>query len=504
MANPGYVRSTDGSNTDDGSTWALANATLVGAIADAVAGNKIFVSHVHAETQGSAMTITLPGTLASPVQVVCVNDAAEPPTTVATTATITTTGAFAMTINGSGYIDGIHFHCGTGAAAANLAIGGGNGQSQTFANGSLNLNTTNAGSRISLGSTGGRQVFNNMGVKFGHVSQFIQPQVSYFEWNGGSILAGSAAVTNLFQPDSTFGRIQAFQISGVDFSNGATGLNLFNNAGGGIRGVVRNCKLPTGWSGSLFTGSATQRTDRVEMHNCSAGAVNYSIWVESYVGSIRDETTLVRTGGASDGTTPICWKMSAFANAEYPLLRLVSPEVAIWNETTGSAKTGTVSFIHSGSAPLQNDEISLDVEYLGSSASPISSFVDDAPATVLTTATDQDADTGSAWDSLVTARANSTLYAIGNLIKVASNPGRVFICTVGGTTGGSEAAGFATAADGDSVTDGGTFKAMYRQKMNVTFTPQMKGVILWSVKFSNKFATAATKLAYVDSKMILS
>jgi len=34
MANPGYVRSTDGSNADNGSTWALANADLAGAMAD--------------------------------------------------------------------------------------------------------------------------------------------------------------------------------------------------------------------------------------------------------------------------------------------------------------------------------------------------------------------------------------------------------------------------------------------------------------------------------------
>jgi hypothetical protein len=41
MANPGYVRSTDGSDADNGSTWALANATLAGAMTDAAAGDRI-------------------------------------------------------------------------------------------------------------------------------------------------------------------------------------------------------------------------------------------------------------------------------------------------------------------------------------------------------------------------------------------------------------------------------------------------------------------------------
>src|SRR3990167_9027284 len=88
-----YVRSTDGSDADTGATWALAKASLAGAFAAASAGDTIYVSQVHAETQASAMTLTSPGTAASPVRVLCVNDAAEPPTALATTATVTTTGA---------------------------------------------------------------------------------------------------------------------------------------------------------------------------------------------------------------------------------------------------------------------------------------------------------------------------------------------------------------------------------------------------------------------------
>ena len=71
-----YVRSTDGDNADNGSTWALAKATLAGAFAAAAAGDTIWVSQAHAETQGSAMTLTSPGTVANPCYVMCGNDAA--------------------------------------------------------------------------------------------------------------------------------------------------------------------------------------------------------------------------------------------------------------------------------------------------------------------------------------------------------------------------------------------------------------------------------------------
>src|SRR3990167_9113060 len=100
MAGPYYVRSTDGSDADTGLTWALAKATLVGALAVAAAGERIWVSQAHAETQASAMTLTSAGTEALPVEILCGNDAAEPPTALATTATVTTTGANALSLAG--------------------------------------------------------------------------------------------------------------------------------------------------------------------------------------------------------------------------------------------------------------------------------------------------------------------------------------------------------------------------------------------------------------------
>lgn len=110
-----YVRSTDGSDIDGGTTWALAKATLAGALAVATAGDTIFVSDNHAETQASAMTLSSQGTAASPVRILCVDDAAEPPTALATTATVTTTGSFAMAFHGFAYCYGITFSSGSGA-----------------------------------------------------------------------------------------------------------------------------------------------------------------------------------------------------------------------------------------------------------------------------------------------------------------------------------------------------------------------------------------------------
>src|SRR3990167_657368 len=109
MAGPFYVRSSDGDNLSDGLSWTNAKATLVGALATAAAGERIWVSQAHAETQASAMTLTSAGIPGSPIEILCGNDAAEPPTALATTATVTTTGASGITIDGSLYCYGVRF-----------------------------------------------------------------------------------------------------------------------------------------------------------------------------------------------------------------------------------------------------------------------------------------------------------------------------------------------------------------------------------------------------------
>ena len=53
-----YVRSTDGNNADNGSTWALAKATIAGAAAIDAAGDTVFVSDAHAESTAGAVTLT--------------------------------------------------------------------------------------------------------------------------------------------------------------------------------------------------------------------------------------------------------------------------------------------------------------------------------------------------------------------------------------------------------------------------------------------------------------
>lgn len=375
-----YVRSTDGNNADDGSTWALAKADLH--TTAWAAGDKIYASDAHAQSTAASITIATAGTVASPTQIICGDDAAEPPTSESSAATVTTTGNSSIAITGSAFISGIGFYCGTGASGTSIQLANSANAKQTFKDCAFRLNATGGTARINVvASEEGKTTWENCSVRFGAAGQGIaMNNVSgEFEWRGGSLQSGGTSPTSLINHATISTRGGSFLVSGVDLSNASAGINLTTaGVAGAWRAVFRNCKLPASWSGALISSATTDVAYRVEMHNCDAGDTNYRFWIEDQFGSIKQSTSVYRDGGASDGTTPISWVMATTANAEYPLCVLESQELpAIWNSATGSSKTATVHIVHDGASALNDDEIWLEVQYLGTSGFPVSSFVSD-------------------------------------------------------------------------------------------------------------------------------
>lgn len=135
--------------------------------------------------------------------------------------------------------------------------------------------------------------------------------------------------------------------------------------------------------------------------------------------------------------------MTSTADAEWNHQTLDSPEIVRWNETVGSAITATIEILHDSATNIQDDEIWMEMQYLGTSGVPLSLFVDDAAADYLATPADQ-ADSSASWT----------------------------------TTG---------------MTNPNT------QKLSVTFTPQEKGFIHAVVKLAK-----ASYTVYVDPKITVS
>ena len=134
--------------------------------------------------------------------------------------------------------------------------------------------------------------------------------------------------------------------------------------------------------------------------------------------------------------------MATSANANAIVAPLVTPEIIIWNVDVGSSKTVTVEILHDSATNLTDGEIWLEVQHLGTSGFPLSSFVSDAKSDVLATSADQ-------------ATSSETWTTTG-----MTNPNT--------------------------------------QKLSVTFTPQEKGYFQAKV-----YLAKASTTVYIDPKLVV-
>jgi hypothetical protein len=496
-----YVRSTTGSNANSGADWSHAKATLAGAAAIAVAGDNVFVSQVHAESTASTVTINWAGTFNQQINILCVQDSATPPTTLATTATVAVTGSSNFNNYGSVYV--YTFNIGSSTIAASMNQGIATANWQRYEQCVFVLANTNTGSRIGITSAANvccRIEWIGCQVKFGNASQRIGSSgpVNFWWNNNGAAATIAGTSTPNTQLIDTFDTGAKILVEDCDFSLFGTGLSFFSGTivNNGTY-IVRNCETPSSWTGNICSGTPTGHA-RAELWNSWYNANDYQISIMDMCGTVTTSTSVARTGGASDGYNLIALKMTTTTDVTYPAIVFSSPEIAYQNATVGSSRTVSFYSIANTATAPNNDQLWIEVQELGNASQPIGSRITNQKTDFLTTAAAQTADT-SAWDSQTTARANSTSYALGDPIKVATNPGRVFFCTSSGMSAGSEPAGYATAVDGGAVTDGGAvFRAGWRQVLAVTFTPQLKG------SFNSRFKWCASQSSvFVDFKPVV-
>lgn len=383
--------------TDD---WTFATPYLkYGTLAAITAGDEVYVSDGHAESQAAAYDCSP----AVNCKILCVDDAAAPPTAMATTATVTTTGNSTLTCQlttAQFYCYGITFSAGSGAVNVNMILGGGVFESCNF---------------ITGGTSGGQVIFQNVAynctncsVKFAAAGSTITGAGAGI-WRGGSLLAGGTSPTTLFAYTSP-GLVENF-----DLTNANAAINLTIGTVGFVpRIVFRNIKLPASWSGAVVTGASAVGAEFsiTRLENGDNAATNYRLQMVGTYGSVVNETTLVRTGGATDGMTAFSWKVVTVAAAGmFPTGFMKTPEIVKWNATTGSPITVTVEILHDSATALTDKEVWLEVSYLGTSGAPLGTLITDAAASVLATAADQTASSAT-WTTTGMANPNTQKLSV--------------------------------------------------------------------------------------------
>lgn len=386
------------------------HARVANAIATnwAAAGNTVFVKDDHAATQSTSITWLGVGTYAAPIKVICHDGGAYPPVAgnVSTGATETVSGVGSISLTGELYVEGLGFIA--SANGGSIALCNNAGARQYIKNCTCALTNAGTTQSIAFGGSGnphGHLVADNVTVQFGNVAHVVSFGRSNLVWkNTPSAIVGATIPTILLSPHTTTSQFSV-DINGVDLSAAGSGKTLVGPlaAAGNVR--LTNCKLN---ASVTICSTPTFPRAQVQLVNCDGADTTYRNEVYSYQGTLTTELTIIRTGGASDGTTPISWKVDTTANASF-LFPFECPPIIRWNETVGTPITVTIQGIWGGGAVPDDDEIWVEVEYLGTSGFPLSETISDGLATVLSTPAGQAAGSGT-WGGSTTKFALSVTF----------------------------------------------------------------------------------------------
>lgn len=358
--------------TADGSSWANAYTTMTAAIAGMGASDTLYVADDHSESTAGAVTLTFPGYGA---QFICARrvGGSVPPVSadLRTTAVVATTGANTVSLAGAGYVRGITFSAGTAASGANINI---TPNAIVFDACGFKLNNTSTSSRINMGASGtaGFVKMANPIFTFGSTGQAAAPTDGVYEITGLS-LAGSAT-TSLFLSGS---RSFVLTVRDSDLSSLGSGKTIMqiNIASPCICNFER-CKV-----GAAVTLAGTPNAPGMYFNfiNCDSGATGYLNSRYQYQGTLNTETTVIVTTaaptglGASDGVTQFSHKIVTSANSNAPLPFESFPLFEYFSGVTGVAISQTFELM-TDNVVLTNADAWVDLEYLGSAASPLGSI----------------------------------------------------------------------------------------------------------------------------------
>jgi hypothetical protein len=352
-------------------------------------GNTLYVGDNHAESQATAITITPSGSTASVGRMLCHNHSGSYPpaaSDLTTGATITTTASVSITFNPSNmsfYVYGIAFQASVGAAtAAGFIILTLTNSFVYFDNCVFKLASTNAtASTVQVNTTSADVViWNNCTVSFGNVSNYIETGTGFFTWqNTSQVLVSGSVVPTGFIGLSASGRFAVVTLEALDLSQ-LTG-NLNNQPVAFQMGslTVKDCKLNA--SMTILTPVSYGQT--IQLIRSDSSGTAYKSARYHYDGTETTETSITRVGGASDPSGQAqSRKIVTTANSQWHRPFQAEP-YATWNPTTGSNVTVTVcGTVNAGALP-NNDDIWLEVEYLGNASFPTGSIVTTTKASTL-------------------------------------------------------------------------------------------------------------------------
>lgn len=376
------------------------------------AGNDFYFGDNHFENLTATTSFNF-GTVALPCRVISADHTVMPvawKSGATIQVTMSTANQFSINSTGSAYINGFTFISNCNIGGGVMQVGGnavyGKFEGCSFQLGPACLST----STITIGPGGqfeGMGDFINCTWSFSNAAQQVY-------WTGGWYTYRNTPTpcflgTISTQPFRAYANTPAAVLfEGIDFTSLGSGTLWAASFGGGFV-TIKNCKLHTGPVIAAITLPAAVVL-QIDLVNCDAGG---NIWrnerhnyygdqYTSWNGGSPSVYSVYRTGGAMDGTQPVCHYIVPTSPTKNWRPFQAIPYV-IWNNVIGSPVTVTLygSTTFTFAVPTI-DMIYFEVEYMGDTGSPLASMVkSSAPV----------ADSVSTWPNITPTHANFSMSA---------------------------------------------------------------------------------------------
>lgn len=296
--------------------------------------------------------------------------------------------------------------------------------------------------------------------------------------------------------------INYFRARGCDFS-GAT--HIFAQSGTSADSInlqimdFIDCKLPAGDDPSLSGVYTPNIYSDWRFWNCEQGGnTTYRFRQITGAGWLKSRPDVSRVGGAFDGVGNFGYQFQNFWGQGSYRTPHRAPAIANRITVAGTAVHSTM-YVCCTTA-LDNTQFWVDLETLDDAGDTLGVTHSSRATSSLTGGFATLTVDNSDWTQTAASRANTTAYALGAAFKVPDNLGRLFVCTTAGTTAGAEPAGYATALDGNTVTDGtAVFTAVNRYLVSIAWTPGRIGTVR---AFPRIGGITGTAWLFYDPKLI--
>lgn len=340
-------------------------------------GDRVFLSSDHSESSATAQVYTpIAGSGFGVIQTISVNRAGSVPPVAADAlsgAAIAYTGSNLWYLDSqcNQYWQGVTFT--SGGTSPGIAFGNGGQKTHYFKNCALVLTTSSAGAAIQTANAT-RVVFDNTTVQFSNAGH-------HFQLNAGG---ASLEVIWINTPAAMLGTVPTVLFSaqsssasgimtcrGVDLSAVTTTLCYTANFSSFLKVLFDSCRIASG-AARLGTAATGNTSDDIELVNCYDGT-NFISERHTPAGDVTTEFAITLLGGATDNVGTFSHKLVSSTRSDKYAMTLDGFWMDLNVATIGGARTATVEIVGSGS--LNNDDITLLIEYQGTSGTSRTSFV---------------------------------------------------------------------------------------------------------------------------------